>query len=83
MPYSEAANEASNDLPSSTPPSPTPLPKFQLLLALLIQASESMTGKVIYPFMTEAVRNTGITRGDEKRTGYVYLALSQMLASAL
>ncbi|KAE9406686.1 MFS general substrate transporter [Gymnopus androsaceus JB14] len=48
----------------------TPLPKFQVFLTLLIQLSEPVTGMVIYPFITRAVKRTGITEGDEKRTGY-------------
>ncbi|KAJ4472104.1 major facilitator superfamily multidrug-resistance, DHA1 sub-family [Lentinula aciculospora] len=48
----------------------TPLPKFQIFLTLLIQLSEPITAIVIYPFITRAVRRTGITEGDEKKTGY-------------
>ncbi|KAL0565140.1 hypothetical protein V5O48_016890 [Marasmius crinis-equi] len=48
----------------------TPLPKLQITLALLIKASEPITAEVIYPFIPEFIRRTGITRGDESRTGY-------------
>ncbi|KAJ3783920.1 major facilitator superfamily domain-containing protein [Lentinula aff. detonsa] len=48
----------------------TPLPKLQLFLILLIQVTEPITAEVIYPFIIGAVRNTGITCGDEKKTGY-------------
>ncbi|KAJ3823878.1 major facilitator superfamily domain-containing protein [Lentinula raphanica] len=48
----------------------TPLPKLQLFLVLLIQIAEPITAEVIYPFIIGAVRNTGITNGDEKKTGY-------------
>ncbi|KAJ4474967.1 major facilitator superfamily multidrug-resistance, DHA1 sub-family [Lentinula aciculospora] len=48
----------------------TPLPRLQIFLALLIQLAEPITGMVIYPFITKAVRRTGITGGDEKKTGY-------------
>ncbi|KIK60237.1 hypothetical protein GYMLUDRAFT_43977 [Collybiopsis luxurians FD-317 M1] len=48
----------------------TPLPKRQIFLTLLIQLSEPITAMVIYPFIIKAVRRTGITRGDEKKTGY-------------
>ncbi|KAJ4487758.1 major facilitator superfamily domain-containing protein [Lentinula aciculospora] len=47
-----------------------PLPKLQLFLLLLIQVTEPITAEVIYPFIMGAVRNTGITHGDEKKTGY-------------
>ncbi|KAF8969120.1 major facilitator superfamily multidrug-resistance, DHA1 sub-family [Flammula alnicola] len=49
---------------------PTPLPKFQLLSVFLIQIAEPVTATVIYPFINQFVRETGITRGDEKKTGY-------------
>ncbi|KAJ3834548.1 major facilitator superfamily multidrug-resistance, DHA1 sub-family [Lentinula raphanica] len=39
----------------------TPLPKLQLFLTSLTQLSEPLTGMVIYPFITKAVRRTGIT----------------------
>ncbi|KAJ3986143.1 major facilitator superfamily domain-containing protein [Lentinula detonsa] len=48
----------------------TPLPKLQLSLILLIQVTEPITAEVIYPFIIGAVKNTGITCGDEKKTGY-------------
>ncbi|KAJ3995654.1 major facilitator superfamily domain-containing protein [Lentinula boryana] len=48
----------------------TPLPKLQLSLILLIQITEPITAEVIYPFIIGAVRSTGITCGDEKKTGY-------------
>ncbi|KAF5359368.1 hypothetical protein D9756_003059 [Leucocoprinus leucothites] len=48
----------------------TPLPKFQLFLVLLIHFSEPITAVVIYPFVNQFVRETGITKGDDKKTGY-------------
>jgi hypothetical protein len=48
----------------------TPLPKFQLFLVLLIQIAEPITAIVIYPFVNQFVRDTGITHGDNKKTGY-------------
>jgi MFS family permease len=48
----------------------TPLPKLQLAVLLLIQAAEPITATVIYPFIPEFIRSTGITGGDEKKTGY-------------
>ena len=48
----------------------TPLPKFQLLLVCLIQFAEPLTASVIYPFVNQFVRATGITQGDDKKTGY-------------
>ena len=49
---------------------PTPLPKFQIFIVLLIQFAEPITGVVIYPFINQFVRETGITNGDERKTGY-------------
>ncbi|KAJ7082393.1 major facilitator superfamily multidrug-resistance, DHA1 sub-family [Mycena belliarum] len=48
----------------------TPLPKFQLLILLSIQIAEPITGLVIYPFVVQFVRDTGITGGDEANTGF-------------
>jgi hypothetical protein len=49
---------------------PTPLPKFQLSIVYLIQFAEPITALVIYPFVNQFVRETGITNGDERKTGY-------------
>ena len=49
---------------------PTPLPKLALLSVFLIQTAEPITATVIYPFINQFVRETGITNGDEKKTGY-------------
>lgn len=49
---------------------PTPLPKVQLFSVFLIQVAEPITATVIYPFINQFVRETGITGGDEKKTGY-------------
>ncbi|KAG0702465.1 major facilitator superfamily domain-containing protein [Suillus ampliporus] len=51
-------------------PLPTPLPKIQLAILLLVQMPEQLTASVIYPFVNQLVRSTGITGGDERRTGY-------------
>ncbi|KAF9016693.1 MFS general substrate transporter [Hymenopellis radicata] len=48
----------------------TPLPTFQLLVVYLVQMAEPITASVIYPFAPEFVRRTGITGGDETKTGY-------------
>ncbi|TFK98636.1 MFS transporter [Pterulicium gracile] len=44
--------------------------RFQLLLVLLIQVAEPITATVIFPFVNQFVRETGITDGDERKTGY-------------
>ncbi|KAL0064012.1 hypothetical protein AAF712_009080 [Marasmius tenuissimus] len=48
----------------------TPLPKIQTALALLIAHAEPVTAHVIYPFIPAFILKTGITNGDEKKTGY-------------
>ena len=49
---------------------PTPLPKLQMFIVFLVQFSEPVAGLVIYPFINQFVRETGITKGDERKTGY-------------
>ncbi|TFK27809.1 MFS general substrate transporter [Coprinopsis marcescibilis] len=48
----------------------TPLPKFQLFIVFLIQFAEPVTATVIYPFINDFIRETGITGGNETKTGY-------------
>lgn len=48
----------------------TPLPWSQLLIVFLIQFAEPITATVIYPFINQFVRATGVTGGDETKTGY-------------
>ncbi|KAK7043855.1 hypothetical protein VNI00_008020 [Paramarasmius palmivorus] len=48
----------------------TPLPRYQLFLTLFIQSSEPITATVIYPFIAQLIRSTGITNGDETKIGY-------------
>ena len=49
---------------------PTPLPKLQIFILFLTLLSEPITGLVIYPFVNQFVRETGVTQGDERKTGY-------------
>lgn len=53
-----------------SPKKRTPLPKAQLFIVLLIQFCEPISAGVIYPFMPQFVRDTGITRGDEAKVGH-------------
>lgn len=64
----EITYEAREEEPTVT--KPTPLPRFQLFIIYLIQFAEPITATVIYPFINQFVRETGVTRGDERRTGY-------------
>lgn len=63
-------NEYSDINAISTNELPTPLPKFQLFIIFLIQFAEPVTATVIYPFVNQLIRETGVIRGDERRTGY-------------
>jgi hypothetical protein len=49
---------------------PTPLPKMQIFILFLTLFSEPITALVINPFINQAVRETGITQGDERKTGH-------------
>ena len=49
---------------------PTPLPKLQISIIFLTLFSEPITAMVIYPFINQFVRETGVTQGDENKTGY-------------
>ncbi|KAG6849613.1 hypothetical protein H0H93_006896 [Arthromyces matolae] len=67
----ENSNANGNESLQQEPPRKrTPLPKFQLFIVLLIQFAEPITATVIYPFINQFVRDTGVTKGDERRTGY-------------
>ena len=48
----------------------TPLPMAQLISVFLIQGTEPVTATVIYPFINQFIRETGITNGNEAKTGY-------------
>ncbi|KAF8150885.1 major facilitator superfamily multidrug-resistance, DHA1 sub-family [Crassisporium funariophilum] len=65
-----ATTHGTQDLTDTNSNEPTPLPRFQLFIVLLIQFSEPITALVIYPFINQLVRETGITNGDERKTGY-------------
>ncbi|KAF7762283.1 hypothetical protein Agabi119p4_8876 [Agaricus bisporus var. burnettii] len=58
------------DAPVSLEKQRSPLPKFQLSLVLLIQLAEPITALVIYPFINQFIRDTGVTKGDDNWTGY-------------
>ncbi|KAH7877903.1 major facilitator superfamily domain-containing protein [Lentinula edodes] len=55
---------------SSQSPSQSPLPKLQIAIVFLIQLTEPLAATVIYPFINPFVNSTGITGGNEKKTGY-------------
>jgi len=63
---------AYDDLDDSPPQKlkPTPLPIYQLFIVYLTQLTEPITASVIYPFVNQFVRDTGVIGGDERKTGY-------------
>ncbi|KAJ7284453.1 major facilitator superfamily multidrug-resistance, DHA1 sub-family [Mycena rebaudengoi] len=67
---SRSSEDDARDGLESRPKRRTPLPKFQLFILLSIQFAEPITALVIYPFVVQCVRDTGITRGDETKTGF-------------
>ncbi|KAF7358437.1 MFS domain-containing protein [Mycena venus] len=66
----QTSSEPSSEPLISASTKRTPIPKFQLFILLLIQFAEPVTALVIYPFVVQFVRDTGITGGDEARTGF-------------
>lgn len=60
----------SHDHSPKSQPKRTPLPKLQLFIVYLIQFVEPVIASVIYPFIIQFVRDTGVTDGDERKTGY-------------
>ncbi|KAG5650643.1 hypothetical protein H0H81_011510 [Sphagnurus paluster] len=63
-------HNGSGETRANLPQKRTPLPKLQLFIVFLIQFAEPLTATVIYPFVNQFVRDTGITGGDESKTGY-------------
>ncbi|KAF4571061.1 hypothetical protein EYR36_008388 [Pleurotus pulmonarius] len=48
----------------------TPLPKLQLAILMVMLGAEPICNSVIFPFVNQFVRETGVTNGDERKTGY-------------
>jgi len=59
-----------DEVPTSVSEKPTPLPKLQIFILFLTLFAEPIAALVIYPFINQFIRETGITQGDEHRTGY-------------
>jgi hypothetical protein len=67
--FSEEKQSSEGELVEAVPLR-TPLPKTQIAILLLVQMPEQLTASVIYPFVNQLVRSTGITGGNERKTGY-------------
>ncbi|KAF8828417.1 hypothetical protein HHX47_DHR4000652 [Lentinula edodes] len=48
----------------------TPLPRIQVFIVILMQLTEPISATVIFPFINQLVLSTGVTNGDEKKSGY-------------
>jgi hypothetical protein len=48
----------------------TPLPKLQVLIIMIVMLAEPISSTVIYPFVNQFVRDTGVTDGDESKVGH-------------
>ena len=64
------SHEDANEQTTIPKPKRTPLPKISLLIIFLFMLAEETTATVIYPFINKFVRDTGVTGGDERKTGY-------------
>ncbi|KAJ7116513.1 major facilitator superfamily domain-containing protein [Mycena epipterygia] len=67
---SETPREEGDDRDERRITKRTPIPKFQVGIVLAIQFAEPITAGVIYPFIVQFVRDTGITGGEETKTGF-------------
>lgn len=64
---SDDIDGSSEDMPRK--PKQNPLSR-EVWFAILIMWSEPICGTVIFPFINALVRDTGVTGGDEAKTGY-------------
>lgn len=56
--------------PWGTTRRPTPIPRLQFFILVLIIAVDPLAGTMIYPFINQLIREFGITKGDDRKTGY-------------
>ncbi|EJC99925.1 MFS general substrate transporter [Fomitiporia mediterranea MF3/22] len=56
----------------------TPIPWGQFSITLVLQLAEPMSSQVIYPFVPQLIRETGVTGGDDKKVGY-YVGIMQSI----
>lgn len=62
--------ESNNLLSAGRKLKSTPLPKMHDFFVVLMQLAESISVTVMFPFINQFVISTGITGGDEKKSGY-------------
>ncbi|KAL5493072.1 hypothetical protein ACEPAI_4521 [Sanghuangporus weigelae] len=56
----------------------TPIPWGQFSITLVLQLAEPMSSQVIYPFLPQLIRETGVTKGDDKKVAY-YVGIMQSI----
>ncbi|EJC99920.1 MFS general substrate transporter [Fomitiporia mediterranea MF3/22] len=59
-----------HDAKERTSDKETPIPWGQFSIALVLQLAEPMSSQVIFPFVPQLVRETGVTGGDDKKIGH-------------
>ncbi|KAF5379817.1 hypothetical protein D9615_005697 [Tricholomella constricta] len=70
MDFHDAEADDRHEDTNRTPTSKKPFPVLQLTIIWLIQFAEPVSNTVIYPFINQFVGETGVTDGDETKTGY-------------
>ncbi|KAJ3571157.1 hypothetical protein NP233_g3936 [Leucocoprinus birnbaumii] len=62
--------QENDEVPAGKPQKVTPLPKMQIFILLLVMIAEPVSSTVIYPFVNQFVKDTGITGGDDRKVGH-------------
>lgn len=63
-------HETQDECPDGQSKKVTPLPKIQIFILLLVMIAEPISSTVIYPFVNQFVKDTGITHGDARKVGH-------------
>ncbi|KAF5359756.1 hypothetical protein D9756_003027 [Leucocoprinus leucothites] len=63
-------SQENNERPVGKSKKVTPLPKMQIFILLLVMIAEPISSTVIYPFVNQFVKDTGITGGDDRKVGH-------------
>jgi len=75
-------HEAQDDCPARQSKKVTPLPKVQIFILLFVMIAEPISSTVIYPFVNQFVKDTGITHGDARKVGHYAGFLVSALAAS-
>lgn len=63
-------HETQDECPDGQSKKVTPLPKIQIFILLLVMIAEPISSTVIYPFVNQFVKDTGIIHGDARKVGH-------------